>query len=67
MALVFEGGRANGNLVKARKGVGRYFITVEGKAAHAGMHHEKGINAIEDLASKVVQIQQMTDYSRGSP
>lgn len=65
IALVFEGGRANGNLVKSRKGVGRYFITVKGKAAHAGMNHEKGINAIEDLASKVVAIQQLTDYDRG--
>ena len=65
IALVFEGGRANGNLVKSRKGVGRYFVTVNGCAAHAGMHHEKGINAIEDLAAKVLAIQQLTDYDRG--
>lgn len=65
MALVYEGGRENGNLVKSRKGVGRYFITVEGRAAHAGLNHERGINAIEDLAQKVVEIQKMTDYERG--
>lgn len=65
IALVFEGGRANGNLVKSRKGVGRYFIHVTGKAAHAGMNHDKGINAIEDLAAKVLAIQGLTDYDRG--
>ena len=65
MALIFEGGRKNGNLVYARKGVGRYLVTVEGKSAHAGISHKDGVNAIEGLASKVLAIQKLTDYDRG--
>jgi glutamate carboxypeptidase len=65
MALVFEGGRKNGNLVSARKGVGRYVFTTHGRAAHAGMNHEAGVNAILEMASKVLAIQGLTDYARG--
>ncbi len=65
VALVFEGGRSNGDLVKGRKGVGRYFLRVTGKGAHAGISHADGVNAIEDLSAKILGIQNLTDYSRG--
>ena len=48
--LVLEAGRENGNLVTGRKGGGIWQITVEGKAAHAGVEPEKGANAIIQMA-----------------
>ncbi|MDV7400765.1 peptidase dimerization domain-containing protein, partial [Arthrospira platensis SPKY1] len=34
--------------------------------AHAGGDHEKGRNAIEEMAHQVLAIQKMTDYERGT-
>ena len=67
-ALVFEGGDvADGQyqLVTSRKGMARYHITVEGRGAHAGAYHERGANAIVQLADVIRQIAGFTDYSRG--
>ncbi len=60
--LVLEAGRANGNLVNKRKGIGRYYITVHGVAAHAGVDHKSGRNAIEELAHWILALQGRTDY-----
>ena len=49
-----------------RKGVGMYRLSVTGRAAHAGADHEKGINAIEELAHQVLAIQGFTDYEAGT-
>jgi glutamate carboxypeptidase len=49
-----------------RKGVGAYRVTVTGRAAHAGADHEKGINAIEELAHHILAIQGFTDYKVGT-
>ena len=46
VALVLEGARANGDIVSSRKGITDFTITIEGKAAHAGVEPEKGRNAI---------------------
>jgi glutamate carboxypeptidase len=48
-ALIFEPARANGNLVKSRKGTGIFTVTVHGRAAHAGRDPEAGRNAILTL------------------
>jgi glutamate carboxypeptidase len=48
-----------------RKGVGVFKMRVEGVAAHAGVDHQKGANAIIELARQAVQIQNLTDYARG--
>lgn len=50
----------------SRKGVGNFRVSVSGRAAHAGGNHEKGINAIEELARQVVILQGLTDYARGT-
>lgn len=63
-AVVLEAGRANGNLVNKRKGIGRYHIEIEGKAAHAGVDHASGRNAIEELAHWILALQQRTDYAK---
>ena len=49
-ALVFEPARANGDLVRSRKGTGIYTLTVQGRAAHAGRDPSSGRNAIVALA-----------------
>ena len=61
-----EPARPDGSLKVWRKGTGRYVITALGRAAHAGADHEKGINAIEELAHQVLRLQGMTDYERGT-
>lgn len=66
-ALVFEAGVRNGNtfsLVTARKGRAVYQVSVEGRAAHAGSHHERGANAIVQLSRTIEKISALTDYSK---
>jgi glutamate carboxypeptidase len=46
--------------------VGDYTLRVRGRAAHAGGDHEKGRNAIEEMAHQILAIQKMTDYSLGT-
>jgi len=64
-ALVFEAGRREDQIVTCRKGSARFEFVVEGRAAHSGNEHEKGINAIAVLARLVLKAEAMTDYARG--
>jgi glutamate carboxypeptidase len=61
-----EPARPDGALKVWRKGTGRYTVTALGRAAHAGADHEKGVNAIEELAHQVLRLQGMTDYGAGT-
>lgn len=54
-----------GKLKTARKGIGRFTIKVKGKAAHAGLDPEKGLNAIVELSNLVQQLFAMNDYEKG--
>jgi glutamate carboxypeptidase len=63
--LVTEPAREGGKIVTGRKGVMRYEVTVEGRAAHAGARHEDGINAIAELARIALVFDGLTDYERG--
>jgi glutamate carboxypeptidase len=49
-ALIFEPARANGDIVRTRKGTGIFTITCYGRAAHAGRDPSAGRNAILALA-----------------
>jgi len=64
LVLVLEGGLVDGSLKTWRKGVGEFWVKVHGRAAHAGGDHEKGRNAIEEMAHQVIAIQRLTDYSK---
>ncbi len=64
LVLVLEGGLLDGGLKTWRKGVGEFFVKTRGRAAHAGGDHEKGRNAIEEMAHQVIAIQKLTDYSK---
>lgn len=62
--IVLEAGRANGNLVNKRKGIGRYHIKIDGVAAHSGINPKDGRNAIEEIAHWVLTLQSRTDYAK---
>jgi glutamate carboxypeptidase len=64
-ALVMEPGRDGDRVVTSRKGVGRFIVTVKGRASHAGVRHQDGRSAILELARQIVRIEAMTDYGRG--
>ena len=66
LVLVLESGLVDGSVKTWRKGVGDFSISVKGRAAHSGGEHEKGRNAIQELARQVLEIQTWTDYSRGT-
>lgn len=63
-ALVFEHGRAADRIVTTRKGSGSFRVTVHGRAAHAGLAHEDGVNAIAALAHLIPRFEALTDYAR---
>ncbi len=54
-----------GKLKTARKGVGRFTISVKGRAAHAGLDPQKGINAIVELSHQVQKLYAMNDFEKG--
>jgi glutamate carboxypeptidase len=64
LVLVLEGGMVDGALKTWRKGVGEFWVRTRGRAAHSGGEHEKGRNAIEEMAHQVIAIQKLTDYSK---
>ena len=64
--LVMEPSYGRKGAVKtARKGVGEYQVTVTGKASHAGLDFEKGVNAIVELARQIERISAFTDLKKG--
>jgi glutamate carboxypeptidase len=66
LVLCLEPCLPDGSVKTWRKGVGDFVVKVWGKAAHAGADHERGRNAIEELAHQVLIIQKLTDYDLGT-
>nr|WP_246300055.1 M20/M25/M40 family metallo-hydrolase [Nocardioides panaciterrulae] len=64
--LVLEASAAGGSLKTARKGVSLYEIDVVGRAAHAGLEPEKGVNATIELAHQVLAVAGMADPAAGT-
>lgn len=65
-AFVVEGGEgADGRLKIARKGVGRFELTVRGRASHAGTSFEQGISAIPELSHQIQRLFDLNDRARG--
>src|SRR4051794_24646036 len=58
-ALVFEPSH-DGALKVARKGIAMYTIDVEGRAAHAGLEPERGINATLEMARHAVAVAELS-------
>jgi len=62
--LIYESSGTN-TLTRTRKGLGQARFVINGIASHAGGAHEQGRSAIKELAYKIVQIENMTDYETG--
>lgn len=58
-AICLECARANGDLVSARKGIADLQIQIQGRAAHAGIEPEKGINAALEAAHLIIALQDL--------
>ena len=54
-----------GLLKTARKGVGEAELIVHGRASHAGLAPQEGINAIHELARQLARIGGWNDFRRG--
>jgi glutamate carboxypeptidase len=64
--LVLEPALGPKGLVKTgRKGVGEFEIAATGRAAHAGLNPEDGINAIEEIALQVARVRQWNQPRSG--
>lgn len=55
----------SGKLKTARKGVGRFTVTVRGRASHAGLAPEAGISAILEASHQVQELFALNDLDRG--
>jgi glutamate carboxypeptidase len=54
-----------GRLKTARKGVGRFKVTVRGKAAHAGLDPTAGASAILELSHVIQELFALNNHDRG--
>jgi len=65
-ALVLEPSADGGALKIGRKGTGTITLTIEGRASHAGLEPEKGINSLVELAQLIPQIVAIADETKGT-
>lgn len=65
-ALVLEAAGPGGALKVERKGVSLYEVGIEGRAAHAGLEPERGINAGIELAHQVLALAALSDAQKGT-
>jgi glutamate carboxypeptidase len=63
--LVIEPAAAGGALKTARKGVGEFRVTVQGRSAHAGINPAAGVNAINELARQILRIERLAQAKQG--
>ena len=63
-ALVLEASADGGALKTARKGVSLYEVRAVGRAAHAGLEPERGVNATVELAHQVLAVAGFGDPER---
>ncbi|HZC65040.1 MAG TPA: M20/M25/M40 family metallo-hydrolase, partial [Candidatus Dormibacteraeota bacterium] len=56
---------ARGLLKTSRKGVGEAQLIVHGRASHAGLAPQDGVNAIHELALQISRVEKWNDLKRG--
>jgi len=56
---------SRGLLKTARKGVGEAELIVHGRASHAGLAPQEGVNAVHELARQITRIEKWNDLRRG--
>lgn len=64
--LVLEPSADGGALKTGRKGTGTFEVRVHGRASHAGLEPEKGINSLVELAHLIPQIVAIADPEKGT-
>ncbi|MFM8563224.1 MAG: M20/M25/M40 family metallo-hydrolase, partial [Acidimicrobiia bacterium] len=64
--LVLEPSADGGALKTGRKGTGTFELRVHGRASHAGLEPEKGINSLVEAAAQVLTIATFGDASKGT-
>jgi glutamate carboxypeptidase len=64
--LVLEPSATGGRAKTGRKGTGMFTIEVHGRAAHAGLDPEKGVNAVLELARQTVRLHELNDPANGT-
>jgi glutamate carboxypeptidase len=64
--LVLEPAADGGALKVGRKGVGMYDVKIVGRAAHAGLEPEKGVNALVEAAHQVLAITSIARAEEGT-
>jgi glutamate carboxypeptidase len=65
-ALVLEAAADGGALKTERKGVSRYTVRLRGRAAHAGLEPERGVNATLEAAHQVIAVAGLAAPERGT-
>jgi glutamate carboxypeptidase len=65
LVMSFEGGGTDGRLRLATSGIGAAYLTVEGKASHAGAAPEKGVNALYELSHQLLQMSDLSQRDKG--
>lgn len=64
--LVLEPSADGGKVKTGRKGTGTFEVVVGGRAAHAGLEPEKGVNALIEAAHQVLVIAGFGDAEQGT-
>ncbi len=66
LALVMEPATKEGAIKTWRKGGGKYELVIEGRASHAGIAPQEGINAIIEFAQQALEINRLNDLKYGT-
>lgn len=61
----YEGGGTDGSLRLATSGIGAAYLTVDGKASHAGSAPDKGVNALYELSHQLLQLSDLSRRDQG--
>lgn len=65
VVLSFEGGGTDGTLRLATSGIGAAYLTVQGKASHAGAKPEDGVNSLYELSHQLLQMKDLSKTDEG--
>jgi glutamate carboxypeptidase len=65
-ALVLEASADGGALKTERKGVSLYQVRALGRAAHAGLEPERGVNSTVELAHQILAVSALVDPAAGT-
>lgn len=64
--FVYEAAGKDMEVVAGRKGVGTFFLNIQGKASHAGNSYSDGYDANLEAACKLQELVRLTDLSKGT-